>query len=320
MAGYLTCEEILSGNARPARLSRRAVLGFALGSAAAFSSPPVFSAERAAHSGPPRRIATPDRAGAQTLLSLGITPIAGVSNDFFNGMGTTPEMPDGVIDTGEPYEPNLEVLQRLKIDLIIAGTIAADTREVLARVAPVFYLNIYTGQERALGRAESETIRLAKVLGIEEKGRAYIDNATSIFDREAQKLEGLPRRPVYIVGLASDGRNMTVYGRNSIMYDVMAILGVENAWTGPIGGAGFINAGVEELAANPSATVLHIDYGAATDAALSKLANSPFWTNLPMVQEGRVHRIPRFEVYGGLPLAVQFAPLLANTLLGEQHT
>lgn len=267
-----------------------------------------------------RRIATPDRAGTQTLLSLGLTPSAAVSKEFYDSMGATPTMPGSVVSCGSPVEPNLEVLARLHIDLIVTGTIPPDTRNVLARVAPVFHLDIYTGQDGALARAESETLRLARLLGVEEAGRAHVAYVARTIDREAARLKTRPRRAIYIVGLAPDGRNMTVYGRNSIMYDVMAALGVENAWTGPTGGAGFTNTGVEELARNPEADILHIDYGAGTDAALAKLAASPFWTSLPMVQAGRVRRVPRFEVFGSLPLAAQFATLMADALLDERST
>ncbi len=302
-----------AGRSAPGLTRRHCMGGFACGFAAIR---PGGSAAGAAAVHP--RIATPDRAGTQTLLSLGLTPSAAVSKEFYDSMGATPAMPGSVVSCGNPVEPNLEVLAQLHVDLIVTGTIPPDGRDVLARVAPVFHLDIYTGRDGALARAGDETLRLARLLGIEAAGHAYVADLARTIDREAARLRTRPRRAVYIVGLAPDGRNMTVYGRNSIMHDVMVALGVGNAWTGPTGGAGFTNTGIEELARNPKADILHIDYGAGTDAALAKLAASPFWTNLPMVQAGRVRRVPRFEVFGGLPLAAQFATLLADALLGER--
>lgn len=53
-------------------------------------------------------------------------------------MGAMPAMPGGIVSCGDPVEPNLEVLQRLDIGLIVTVTIASDIRAALRRVAPVF--------------------------------------------------------------------------------------------------------------------------------------------------------------------------------------
>ncbi|WP_162939737.1 ABC transporter substrate-binding protein [Neorhizobium sp. NCHU2750] len=269
---------------------------------------------------PPSRVATPDRAATQTVLSLGVLPAVTVAPQFYRGMGSTPQLPSGIPSCGDPTEPNLEVLQRYGVDLVVTGTIAADVQAVLRRVAPVFPLEIYTGQVAVLDRAKSETARLADFLRLSAQGRAAIDAVDDILTTEAARIAGLTWRPMFLVGLSPDGRNMTVYGRNSIMYDVMDHLGLENAWTGPTNAFGFASAGIEELAGRPDAELLHIEYGRMTDAALAKLASSPLWNSLPMVRAGRVFRIPRFEVFGALPAAPQFARLLTDTLLEASRT
>jgi iron complex transport system substrate-binding protein len=291
----------------------KGVTAFATTSRVSLAAPPAH----ASASFP--RIAAPDRAGAQTLLSLGVTPVASVSRDFFNMMGTTPAMPEGVIDCGDPIEPNLEVLQRLHVDLIVTVTISADIRAVLQRVAPVTGLEIYSGAIGALERAKTETLRLADMIGKRIEGVILVHDVNQLIEQQRDRIPREPRR-VFLVALAGDGRNMTVYARNSIMYDVMQEMGIENAWKGSTNEFGFANAGVEELAAEPDASIMHIDYGFETDAALLRLAQSPFWTNLPMVRAGRLYRVPRFEVFGGLPLASQFARQIADCLMQERPT
>ncbi|NEI72229.1 ABC transporter substrate-binding protein [Rhizobium lusitanum] len=266
------------------------------------------------------RVAAPDRAAAQTVLALGIIPIASVSAEFFNEMGIEPVMPANVVDSGNPVEPNLEVLKRLSVELIVTATIDADVRAVLARVAPVFPLEIYVGREGALDRAKAETVRLADVLGVPGAGKAVVDQVEAMIAAYARRVGEASSRRIFLVALAPDGRNMTVYGRNSIMYDVMSQFGIRNAWNGATNEFGFTNAGIEELSSAPDAAILHIDYGWPTDAALQRLSHSPFWINLPMVAAGRVYRIPRFEVFGSLPSAPQFAALFAQTLLRMQTT
>ena len=263
------------------------------------------------------RIAAPDRGAAQTVLALGLVPVASVSKDFFDGMGTEPPMPSGVTDCGDPAEPNLEVLRRMRVDLIVTSTITADVRDVLSRIAPVDHLQIYTGLPGALERARQATHGLAAILNRVGASTSYLNSLDALLMQSRTRLSSWRRRPVYLVGLAADGRNMTVYGRNSLMWDVMAALDVENAWQGETDVYGFTNAGVERLAERPDAVVLSIDYGAITRSAAATLSESPFWARLPAVEAKRVFPIKRFEVFGALPAAVQFAPLLTNALLSN---
>ncbi len=267
----------------------------------------------------PLRLAAPDRGAAQTLLSLGLVPVVSVSREFFDAMGTKPTMPEGVVDCGDPSEPNLEVIARMNVDLIVTSTISADIREVLSRVAPVRALDIYTGLPDAVSRAKRGAHSLATELGATVACNAYLKDFDSTIVALRSKLAPWPRRPVYLVGLAPDGRNMTVYGRNSLMWDVMDALGIENAWRGPTNVYGFTNAGVERLADRPDAMIVSIDYGDLTATAMQTLARSVFWANLPAVNAERIFTIPRFEVFGTLPAAAQFAPLFADTLLSTSQ-
>lgn len=261
------------------------------------------------------RLAAPDRGAAQTLLALGVVPVVAVSRDFFDAMGTRPAIPDGVVDCGDPSEPNLEVIARMNVDLIVTSTISSDIREVLSRVAPVRALDIYTGRPDALGRAKREALGLATELDATVACTVYLERFDDTIVALRSRLAIWPRRPVYLVGLAPDGRNMTVYGRNSLMWDVMDTLGIENAWRGPTSIYGFTNTGVELLAGCPDAMIVSIDYGDLTNTAMQALSRSVFWLNLPAVKTERVFTIPRFEVFGALPAAAQFAPLIVDTLL-----
>ncbi|WP_412066289.1 ABC transporter substrate-binding protein [Rhizobium sp. SYY.PMSO] len=261
------------------------------------------------------RLAAPDRGAAQTVLALGLVPLVSVSREFFDAMGTEPPMPDGVVDCGDPSEPNLEVIRKMNVDLIVTSTITADIRNVLGRVAAVHALQIYTGLPDTLERAKTETLKLAAEIGRTEACQNYLRAQANLLELSHSKLSSWKRRPVYLIGLAPDGRNMTVYGRNSLMWDVMIRLGVENAWHGETNVFGFANAGIERLADQPDAAIVSIDYGAITQSAFATLAQSPFWVRLPAVQAHRVYSIKRFEVFGGLPAATQFAPLLTDVLL-----
>lgn len=263
------------------------------------------------------RVATPDRAGTESVLALGLRPVGAPAADFYREMGGSPPLPAGIQNVGAPVEPNLEVLKSLAPDLIVTGTITDNVRQMLARIAPVLNLAIYTGEPGAYGRAVAEFRRLAGVVGRIPEAEAYVSQLETGIARAASALQSRGGRCAYLVTLDGGGRTMTVYGRNSIMYDVMLKMGVANAWDGPTNGFGFTTVGIQKLAARPDADLIYVDYGLETQAALDRLGNSPFWNNLPMVRAGRTHAIPLFDVFGSLPLARSFAPGLERALGGE---
>jgi ferric hydroxamate transport system substrate-binding protein len=300
---------------RASRLTRREVLAGALH----FAALPAAAAEAPiSTNAPPTRIAAPDRASAQALLSMQIVPVASVSHEFYGSMGGALALPAEVVSCGEPIQPNLEVLRSLDVQLIVTTTINDDVRTVLDRVAPVFAMNIYNGTVGALDRARSETRRLAALLEATQEAERYITAVNSTIELGRGSVRAHPTGPMFLVSFGDDGRNMNVFGKNSLMFDVMKEFNIENAWTGKTSAYGIAIAGVEELAENPAASILHIDYGATTDEAMRRLESSPFWRALPMVKQKRVFKIAKFDALGGLPAAAQFASALADTLLEAQ--
>ena len=286
----------------------------------AFASPPMVlrplgaNAADGAEATASRHIATPDRGAASMVLSLGLCPVASVGSDFYNEMGASPPMPAGVVDCGDPVEPNLELLRELDVSQIVTVTTDPPIITVLEQVAPVTALDIYTGRPGALDRGAAELRRLGGVLGVVDRADAYVRHVEAVIETTREAIKGKTARPVYLVTVDAGGRSMVVYGANSIMHDVMLRLGVQNAWTGPTGAYGFQNTGVETLAQVPDAMIFYVDYGVTTRAALAGLARSPFWTHLPSVRAGRVARLPLFDVYNAYPVAPVFARYLGAAL------
>jgi iron complex transport system substrate-binding protein len=263
----------------------------------------------------PQRIATPDRGGTQTLLVLGQRPVVSVSKDFYDEMGATPALADGIPNAGYPAEPNLELLQFYAVDLIVTVTISRIVQRQLARVAPVIALDIYRGAEDTFEQACAETRRLAKRIGRPLAAERYIDSLAQLMAETAQKLATIPYRKLMITALSSDGRHMTVYGKNSIMSGVLKRLGFEDGWRGTTNHYGFTNTGIETLIDYPDVTLLVVNYGEDTRAALTLLQRSALWQALPVVKNRQVLQIGLFEIFGGLPLAEQFTHKLQDALL-----
>ncbi|MDE1008013.1 MAG: ABC transporter substrate-binding protein [Paraburkholderia fungorum] len=274
------------------------------------------------------RVATPDRPGTETLLALDVKPVAAGALDVYATMGGFPPLPDGIVDCGYPAEPNLEVLRELKTSLIVIETMSASLRGLLERIAPVFVLDIYSGAGHAniVERSSAEMMRLARVIGREREGAAYIAQLGAHFAELKTKLGGdsvevakpPSRRPVFVTQLDTGGSNILIYAKNCVVSDVMQRLGFVNAWQGRTNGYGCAVVGVEQLAVAPQAELLYIDYGASTQAALNTLTESPVWSRLPMVREGRVNPIQPFDVFGSLPSARQFADHFAAALTARR--
>lgn len=267
----------------------------------------------AAHAFDYRRIVALDKVAAHTLLVLGIVPIAAGAIGTYAPLGIT--LPGSVIEIGVPIEPNLELLQSIRPDLFLTHFDAPRVRRRLERIAPTVVMDIYRGDGRTFDHARSEMLRVALLLGKADAARDTLGRVDAKLFECRAALAGRVTRPVYLVQLGSDGRHVTVFGANSIMQNVFERLGVRNAWTGPTGLYGQRSVGVEALAGNRDARLIHIDYGGDSQAPLRRLAGSPFWSHLPFVKENRIGSMPAFDVYGGFPTAERFARLLTESLL-----
>ncbi len=105
----------------------------------------------------PRRIACFDYALAETLLLLGVEPLAVMSAADWPVWTGEPPLPPGVADLGASQSPNLERLAALKPDLILSTDYTGMAEPAAARIAPVERLTIYgTGQD-PLPRAREVT-------------------------------------------------------------------------------------------------------------------------------------------------------------------
>lgn len=240
---------------------------------------------------------------------MGMRPVAGVDKAFYDAMGAKPPMPPGIADCGDPNEPNLELMIALGVNQCVTVTTVPAARERIATIAPVLHLDIYSGATGALSRAADGFRRVAQLTGHEAQANEYMARTETLMAQtgDALRQSGAARsRPSYLVTLNGGGRSMVVYGRNSIMYDVMSELGLPNAWTRATNTYGFAVTGVEALADVPDADVIVVDFGAGTTAALAELSASPFWNRLPMVRKGRVFRIPLVDLYSSYPAANTF--------------
>lgn len=282
-----------------------AELGWSSGAAAAQSA-----------SIPSARVVSLSWAGAQILVSLGIAPLALTERADYPRSGALPAMPSSVLELGLHSEPNLELLQQIKPDLIVIEANQSDLEARLKTIAPTVTIDIYNAQRgKPFALAVAETRRIAALLGRQQNAKAYlasVDTALAACARTVSTLAAAPR--VLIADLYDDGRHLYLYGPNSMMQDAMDRIGVRNAWTGSTG-TGYLLLGIEGLATIGNAQMYYISHGVRDQIALHNLNRSVLWQNLPFVQRERFRPLPGFFAYGATACAVQFANELTAGLV-----
>ncbi len=261
-----------------------------------------------AAAGPPSRIAVIDYGLAQALMMIGVDPIAVMAVADWKTWVVEPALPPGTADLGATLEPNFERLAALKPDLILTTDYVALAEPTLRTIAPVERLTVYGADTGApLPRSVEVTRRLGDITG----RRAEAEAAIAAFDAEiaaiGARLRERARRPMLFAWFL-DPRHLRVYGDAGLYGNVLARLGIANAWTSPGNYWGFDTVALEDLAG-----VGEVDF-VAMEPVLPDiwptLAVSPLWTALPFVRAGRVHVMPNALTFGTLPAALRFARLV----------
>ncbi|HXZ07323.1 MAG TPA: ABC transporter substrate-binding protein [Paraburkholderia sp.] len=289
--------------------------------AGGFASPATAAAsEFVANKAP--RVVSLSWAGAQILVSLGIVPLGIAERADYPLSGAVPAMPASVLELGLHSEPNLELLQQIKPDLIVIDANQSDLDARLRSIAPTVTIDIYNAARgKPFARAVAETQRIGALLGRDAAVHRHLDEVDAQLAACAATVSTLAVPPVLIVDLYDDGRHLYLYGPNSMMQDVMDRLGVRNAWTGSTD-TGYLLLGIEGLAAMGEAQMFYISHGVRDQIALHNLSRSVLWQHLPFVQAQRFKPLPGFFAYGSTPCAVQFASELTRQLAaldGQTH-
>jgi iron complex transport system substrate-binding protein len=262
--------------------------------------------------GAPVRIVSLDYGLAETLLAMGVTPIAIAEADEWAGWVVDPALPAGVINLGAALEANIELLHALKPDLILTSPYLARIRPMLERIARTETFAINTPDPGTpYERSVAATRRLGGMLAREAKGEALIGDSAALMEATRAALAPYAGPPIFVVSFM-DTRHVRVYGAKSMFDDVMNLCGLANAWQGETNYWGFATVGIEQLARAPQARLIYVEPIAAD--VLATLGRSPLWNSLGFVREGRVQAMPAALMFGMLPSAMRFARLLGRTL------
>ncbi len=264
--------------------------------------------------GPPDRprVAVLDWELAQTVIALGVEPVAVAGAAGYREWVVHPPLPASTIDVGRRAAPSLTALRGVRPDLIVMSDYYDRGREQLERIAPVLDLMmVQRGTEpiaRGLEVARILARRLDRVDALETL-RERLDTALARL-RERVRAGGHGGERVHIIQFR-DANHVRVYGSGSVFHGVIERAGLENAWDGDTNLWGFSLAEITRLDQPADHTIV---IEPVLQRAEEVMRDSPVWRALPSVRGGRVQRLDPVWPAGGVPAAIRFARLLARTL------
>ncbi|MCP3244720.1 ABC transporter substrate-binding protein [Aeromonas hydrophila] len=256
------------------------------------------------------RIATVDWTIAETLLALGVTPLAVGDVGSYRAWVGEPLLPAAVVDIGQRAQPNRELLAELKPDRILISPLAAPLAPTLSRIAPVQSIALYEPDADLWQRLHEATLTIAALVDKTTEAEQLLAG----LDQDlAQMRAALPADlPPLLVVQFIDERHVRVFGRHSLFEAVMQRLGLRNGWQGETNAWGFAVANLEQLMALPQARLVVVD---PIPVGVSERLQEPgLWQQLPQVRAAAVLHLPAVWSFGGVLAARRFAVQLSSAL------
>jgi iron complex transport system substrate-binding protein len=260
-----------------------------------------------------RRVAALDWTLAEMVLSLGLDVVAVTEVEGYRRWVGEPALPDSAIELGLRATPNLELLQQVGPDLIVANPAQAATIPDLGTIAPCVTATIYFPDGQPFRGAQGELRRLGEALGRADAAASVVAAAEAAVAETRTRVAGFDR-PLYLARFV-DPNHLMVFGRGSLLHDILDRAGLRNAWAGPGTAWGFELVAPERLAA-PDAHLLYL--GVDRSDLDRAAAYSALWRSLPFVRQGRISLMPPVWFFGGVWSAMRFAQGLAASLGGAR--
>lgn len=275
----------------------------------------AFAVAKKVRAQPSLRVAAIDWAMLETLMALGIAPIAATELIQFKSDAIEPVIPLEVVDLGLRGSPNFELLHLLKPELILTSPFYTRHLGALQSIAPVLSLPFYVRGEPPYQKAIDALHQLGAQVNRVPEAVAAAGEALSQLDEGRSRLRPFAARPTYLINVG-DARHVRIFGTDSMFGDVLQRLGLPNAWADRSRFTFAAPVPIENLAAVPEARIVIISD--IPVEARRGLSESMIWNSLEAVRHGRVLKLANINPYGGLTAAMRFKRLLDAGLVTGQ--
>nr|WP_314420277.1 Fe(3+)-hydroxamate ABC transporter substrate-binding protein FhuD [uncultured Erwinia sp.] len=255
----------------------------------------------------PQRIIALEWLPLEMLFALGVTPLGAADTHDYSIWVGEPAIPPTVLDIGRRSEPNLEYIAELRPDLLLYSEGYGPRSSQLNAIAPSMEFSFTSEQGEPLRTVSDGLRRLADRLDKTQAGQAHL----AWFDRQLEEargqLAGFRRQPLLVFTLVDD-RHVMILGKNSLFGNVMARLGIENAWQGDDNGWGTAMVGLQRLATLPPLRAICLDH--RDEQARARVAATPLWQAIPFVRDNMLRTVPALWIFGATLSALRFCRML----------
>jgi iron complex transport system substrate-binding protein len=263
---------------------------------------------------PSKKIVTIDWTQTETLLALGIQPIAAAQKADYHTWVGTPPLPKSTVDIGLRTQPNLERLSELQPDRIFISPMFQSLTTQLSRIAPVTNIALYRKGNVSWSAFEDFTRTLGKATNTEDKAETLIQSASQTL---AQLAKDTPANaPPLLMVQFMDARHVRVFGEHS-MYKIAADkIGLSSAWQGHTNSWGFALVGINKLMDIKGQIVVIKPLPVGVEKSLQQ---DELWHYLIKKTGYPLLELPPAWSFGAIPSTVRFANLLVDALNKENQ-
>ncbi|RCK50730.1 hypothetical protein TH25_10650 [Thalassospira profundimaris] len=267
---------------------------------------------------PPTRIAVTNWSLTETVIALGLDPVAIADPDGYYKWVVTPDLPKDFVDIGQRQSPNMEALRKAKPDLILISGQLSMAYDAFSEIAPTMVISTYNNGLPALESLRKATLQIADITGREDRAREILQQVDKTLATDGARIRAAlgADQKIAVIRINSDAQ-INIFGPPSLPNTVLAAMNIPTAYDGQTNGWGFARGGLERLAPFANDVVAYIE---PTPAPVrQRILNSPLWKMQGFARQNRVYQVPPVWTYGGLYSAMRFADLLATEIENGPH-
>ncbi|EGU42652.1 ABC transporter substrate-binding protein [Vibrio splendidus] len=261
----------------------------------------------------PQKVVALDWVLSETVLSLGVE-LEGIADaKGYQQWVVKPELNLGVTDVGSRREPNLELLTKLKPDVILISEHMAAAYHQLNKIAPVLVYSVYSQKKQPIESATAITLSLGKLFDQEQRAQQIITDTKQRLHDNGEKIQaaGNSDKPLIFSRFIND-KTLRVHSQGSLAQATIQAMGLKNDWQEPTNLWGFSTTGVVRLAEHQQTNVML--FGPLTENEKNQLTQSALWQAMEFTRTDSVYELPSIWTFGGLIAAQRFSDHITELL------
>lgn len=271
---------------------------------------------KTANNRPPINIASPDWGNAATLTAMGYPPIATGDMRVWDQWVADPKLPDYVVDLGIRYQPNIELIAQLPVDMVIDNFFYEHARGLYGEgVAAESITFVPKGKTAQWSDYTEPTRKLGEVINEPELAERYIAASQQDINQAGRLLsQHYPKVEKFAVVQFADANNLRMYAANSLFQPALDLMGKQLIANGEGNEWGFVQTPLSELAKLDTDVCLLV-VQPVSPITKAEVEKSLIWQRLDYDNTRCYGELPPVWIYGGLSSLVTLANNLSNVEL-----